>query len=705
MSTTRTPSRALLIPACLLLVHRLVHGSGRKRVLVYPDVDQRRLARLPGTLESGTDVLGLADLLPVAAEHLGEQVVLHIAELVADVPALFAVLLDLAVADLVHVRVVAHHADEREVEADHRLEVPAREAEAAVAEQADHLAVGPGELRGHREGNAHAERAERTGIHPQSRSTGLDDPAREGDDIAAVADVDRVVGEELVDLVREPQRMDRRVLPHQLREALLLRLLLLVAQRLEPGLAVARGALGALALRGVGHGGQDGARVADEPEGGVAGLAHRAVVHVDLDHRGVLAQAFAVAHPEVERRPDDQDHVGILEREAARLVEVVRIARRQGAAGRAVHERGDVESADEVLRGLRAARSPHLAAEQHARPVGLDEYVRQAIDVVRIAGALGRGAVVARLRDDRALERHLGVEDVAPDLQIRGARRTRVCLAEGHGAHVRDALGGEDARRELRDRLHQVHVREVLQGAHAVLVERPLAADQEHRALGTQRVGDAGDRVGRARAGGDDRAAGPSRDARISVRCVRSNLLVANVDDLDALVDAAVVDVDDVPAAEGEDHVDPLGAKCLGHKVATRDRLGLADGCGLCLYRGARGGHLVLLFLRGPAPGLLSPGRGVSVQRAGVRSTSSARSSACLRTRRSASSASRASSASMMCMWSTMERSARSSSPIMWPRIARTCTSRPATSALITGERASSMMRWWKLRFASEYSS
>src|SRR5918992_1153505 len=143
-------------------------------------------------------------------------------------------------------------------------------------------------------------RSKRTGVHPQSWSARLHDAAGEGDHVAAVADVDRVVREELVDLVREPQRMDRRVLPHQLREALLLLLLLLVAQRLEPRLAIAGRALGALALRGVGHGRQDGARVAHESERDVAVLAHRAVVHVDLDDRCLWAQALAVAHPEVE---------------------------------------------------------------------------------------------------------------------------------------------------------------------------------------------------------------------------------------------------------------------------------------------------------------------------------------------------------------------------------------------------------------------
>ena len=108
-----------------------------------------------------------------------------------------------------------------------------------------------------------------------------------------------------------------------------------------------------------------------------------------------------------------------------------------------------------------------------------------------------------------------------------------------------------------------------------MLVESSLAADQEHRALSAQRIRDAGDRVGGARSGSDDRAAGPAGHARVSVRSVGRHLLVADVDDLDALVDATVVDVDDVAAAESEDRVDALCLQGLGHQVATRDRFGL----------------------------------------------------------------------------------------------------------------------------------
>src|SRR5205085_5217578 len=165
-SRTRTPSNALSIlpplfrrkaedgrlssvfclPSSVLLVHGLVHRARREGLRVHPDVDQRRLAGLACPLQRGSDVARIAHLFTIAAEHLREQVVLNVAQLVAGIAALPAVLLDLAVTDLVHVGIVADHADERQIEAHHRLEVPARHAEGAVAEQAHDLPLGLGEL-------------------------------------------------------------------------------------------------------------------------------------------------------------------------------------------------------------------------------------------------------------------------------------------------------------------------------------------------------------------------------------------------------------------------------------------------------------------------------------------------------------------------------------------------------------------------------
>src|SRR5665213_540601 len=142
----REPSRrrvpvAYLSPAPLL-VHGLVHRARCIRVRVYPDVDERRKPRLARPAQGRTDLAGIAHLLSMSAEHLGELVVGHVAQRVADPAASLPVLLDLAVANLVHRGVVANDADKRQVEAHHRLEVPAREAEGTVAEEDHDLLVG-----------------------------------------------------------------------------------------------------------------------------------------------------------------------------------------------------------------------------------------------------------------------------------------------------------------------------------------------------------------------------------------------------------------------------------------------------------------------------------------------------------------------------------------------------------------------------------
>jgi hypothetical protein len=65
---------------------------------------------------------------------------------------------------------------------------------------------------------------------------------------------------------------------------------------------------------------------------------------VGVDHHDPRAVAerrrLAVAQPEVERRPEDQDHVGLAEREPARQLERHRVIVRQAAAPHAVREHG-----------------------------------------------------------------------------------------------------------------------------------------------------------------------------------------------------------------------------------------------------------------------------------------------------------------------------------------------------------------------------
>ena len=63
---------------------------------------------------------------------------------------------------------------------------------------------------------------------------------------------------------------------------------------------------------------------------------------------------------------------------------------------------------------------------------------------------------------------------------------------------------------------------------------------------------------------------------RIAVGRVRGDLFVAHVNDANTLIDAAVIDIDDVPAAQREDRVDTLVLQRLGDQVAARDHAGVA---------------------------------------------------------------------------------------------------------------------------------
>src|SRR5690606_8094563 len=92
----------------------------------------------------------------------------------------------------------------------------------------------------------------------------------------------------------------------------------------------------------------------------------------------------------------------------------------------------------------------------------------------------------------------------------------------------------------------------VLERAHVAERLRPGAADADERHLRALRVRDRRHDVRHAGPRGDRAHARPPGDARVAVRGVPGGLLVPDVDDADALVDAAVVDRLDVPSAERE---------------------------------------------------------------------------------------------------------------------------------------------------------
>ena len=119
----------------------------------------------------------------------------------------------------------------------------------------------------------------------------------------------------------------------------------------------------------------------------------------------------------------------------------------------------------------------------------------------------------------------------------------------------------------------------------------------QHGALGAERGRDPRDGVGAAGSRGRNHAAELAGLTGVAVRGMRRDLLVAHVDDADALIDATVVDVDDVAAAESEDGIDALVLQGPGDQMAAGDDAGVPA---LALERVFRGGR---------APGFRGLGR------------------------------------------------------------------------------------------------
>ena len=116
-----------------------------------------------------------------------------------------------------------------------------------------------------------------------------------------------------------------------------------------------------------------------------------------------------------------------------------------------------------------------------------------------------------------------------------------------------------------------------------MLGQTTAAADVKDRALGAERGGDASYRVGAPGASGGDDTAELTGLARIAVGSVGCDLFVPDVDDADALVDAAIVNVDDVAATEREDRIDTLGLEGLSNEAATRDDVRIGALAGKCI--------------------------------------------------------------------------------------------------------------------------
>ena len=346
-----------------------------------------------------------------------------------------------------------------------------------------------------------------------------------------------------------------------------------IAQFFHPGLPLLTRARIGMRGSGGGDGGENRAGIAGQPQVDVAVFADCGIALVDLHQRDFGRDALAVAHAEIKRRADNQQHIGLAEGVAAGAVEMMRVVDGEHAAARPVHVGGDVERAHQFNRGLVPLRRPDLLAEQRRRALGLREQLGEAFNIRRVADAARRGTVMPRLRQHGLVNRDLAVQHIARDFQIRRAVSAVKTFPRRHADHVRDPLGGIDPGGELGNRRQDVDMRQILQRAHLVLGQRALPADVQHRALRAKRGGDAGDRVGAAGPGGGYHAAEFAGLPGIAVGRMRGDLLMTHIHDADALVQTAVIDIDDMPAAEREYGVHPLVFQRLGDQMAAGDDL------------------------------------------------------------------------------------------------------------------------------------
>ena len=143
--------------------------------------------------------------------------------------------------------------------------------------------------------------------------------------------------------------------------------------------------------------------------------------------------------------------------------------------------------------------------------------------------------------------------------------------------------GPADQEAVLHDRQGDPEDVDFLEGVGAHQVRADLAGDRDHRHAVQERIGDAGDEVGRARARRRDADAGPAGDPPVSVGGERRALLVADQDVGQVRSDQRIVDRHDRAAGIAEDVLHALALERF------HDQSRAADGLRLGRWRGLGG--------------------------------------------------------------------------------------------------------------------
>ena len=152
-----------------------------------------------------------------------------------------------------------------------------------------------------------------------------------------------------------------------------------------------------------------------------------------------------------------------------------------------------------------------------------------------------------------------------------------------------DQLRLLDRLRRLRQRRDEREVVDLLEAARAPAHLGGAAAEDDDRGAVGAGAGDRAHPVGDAGAGGQRADAGRAGGLRPALGGERGRLLVADVDDRDALLAAAVVEAEEVPAGEREEVGDAARLQRLGGEPAAVAGAGVGDALALSLLLGCHG--------------------------------------------------------------------------------------------------------------------
>ena len=111
----------------------------------------------------------------------------------------------------------------------------------------------------------------------------------------------------------------------------------------------------------------------------------------------------------------------------------------------------------------------------------------------------------------------------------------------------------------------------LLEATCVLLTDGVPTTEDEHGGPGVVGVHDPGHRVGNTGACSDGNDSELACEARVGLGSVRSRLLMAHVDDVDAFEDTTVEDGDDMTSGQGEDHVNAFSLEGPRQQLASVD--------------------------------------------------------------------------------------------------------------------------------------